>query len=77
MRSADRLRNCLLLGGFAIAPCGPPVFDGNLFPSRPSKVGSEESADATSSYLWTDPLAPDNAEFVQRARGSGWEWLRT
>src|SRR5512144_1548676 len=23
MRSADRLRNCLLLEGFAIAPCGP------------------------------------------------------
>jgi hypothetical protein len=36
---------------FATAPCGPvgsdAVFDGNLFPSRPSKVGSEESADAT------------------------------
>ena len=37
---------------FAIAPAGlwirrPPIFDGNLFPSRPSKVGSEESADAT------------------------------
>ncbi len=32
----------------------PPVLDGNLFPSRPSKVGREESADATSSYLWTD-----------------------
>jgi hypothetical protein len=49
----------------AIAPAGlwirrPPGFAGNLFPSRPSKVGGEESADATGPVTCGtyDPTAP-------------------
>ena len=50
---------------FAIADSdAPPVFDGDLFPSRPSKVGSEESADAVQLPAGRTPLAPDDIEFV-------------
>jgi hypothetical protein len=68
---------------FAIAPAGLAdptplrLLTGTSSPQN-HPMGSEESADATGPVTCgTDPLAPDNTEFVQRARGSGWECLRT
>ena len=47
---------------FAIADSdAPPVLEGNLSPSRPSKVGS---ADAVQLPAGRTPLAPDDIEFV-------------
>ena len=68
---------------FRHCACGPVhptplrLFDGKLSPSRPSKVGNEESAEATGPGSANVPLVPDKTEFVQRDRGWKWECLRT